>query len=65
MTVRLDGAYWRNNVFENVIVEYDGGPMALENAVFINCVFKMKLDPAADQLTSNVISDSSITKMFR
>jgi hypothetical protein len=65
VTVKLDGGYWRNNIFKNVVVEYDGGPMALENAVFIDCVFQMKPDHQADQLASNVISDSSITKMYR
>ncbi len=64
-TVKLDGAYWRNNIFKNVVIEYDGGPVALENSVFIDCTFLMKPAEQADQLASNIISDSSITKIYR
>jgi hypothetical protein len=63
-TIKLDGGYWRNNIFKNVVVEYDGGPMAIENAVFIDCVFQMQPVQRADQLASNIISDSSITKIY-
>jgi hypothetical protein len=41
LTVRLDGFFWKDIVFENVHVVYDGGPMAMQNVRFINCTFSM------------------------
>jgi hypothetical protein len=39
MTQKLDGFFRKDIVFENVRIVYDGGPMAMQNVRFINCVF--------------------------
>ena len=30
---------WTNDVFENSLIRYDGGPLSMANVVFINCTF--------------------------
>jgi hypothetical protein len=63
----LDNTYWRNFVFEDVDVEYDGGPMALENVVFIDCRFHMgtKPNPQTDKFANVLLTQNRITELFR
>jgi hypothetical protein len=58
---KLDGVYWRNFTFTNVQIEYDGGPLALENVRFVNCTFKMRYSVRADQFAGLVLADNSVT----
>ena len=61
---KLDGGYWRNFVFENVTISYHGGPMALENVLFINCTFQMNEAPQTDKLGNTLLADNRITGLF-
>jgi hypothetical protein len=36
----LDGITWKNIVFVNSRIRYEGGPLALENVTFVNCTFQ-------------------------
>jgi hypothetical protein len=38
----LDGLRIRNAIFEGVRIEYDGGPLIMEDAYFVNCTFEVK-----------------------
>jgi hypothetical protein len=38
----LDGLRLRNAIFEGVRIEYDGGPLIMENTYFVNCTFEVK-----------------------
>jgi hypothetical protein len=58
---KLDGVYWKNSVFINVRVEYDGGPMILDNVRFINCVFVMKYTPPAEQFADLILNQNLVT----
>src|ERR1700689_1043575 len=40
--VILDGLRLRNAIFEGVRIEYDGGPLIMENTYFVNCTFEVK-----------------------
>jgi hypothetical protein len=59
VTQRLDGAFWKDTVFENAHIVYDGGPMALQNVRFINCRFTMNYSRRTDRL-ANLILDQNI-----
>lgn len=61
----LDGVYWRNAVFENTEITYNGGPMALENVLFINCTFKMKPGLQTDKFANTVLAKNLITGIFQ
>ena len=38
-TQTLDGITWRNAVFVNTHIHYDGGELSLQNVTFVNCTF--------------------------
>lgn len=38
----LDGLFLRSVVFRNVTIVYSGGPVQLENVIFVNCTFVMQ-----------------------
>jgi hypothetical protein len=61
MGQKLDGAYWRNFTFENARIEYDGGPMILENVRFINCTFVVRYSPRGEQLAEMVLTQNAVT----
>jgi hypothetical protein len=61
---RLDGVYWKNFSFTNVEIEYDGGPMRLENVKFINCTFKMKYSDLSDKFDDALLAQNPVTGSF-
>jgi len=61
---RLDGVYWKNYTFTNVEIEYDGGPMRLENVKFINCTFKMKYSTLSDKFDDALLAQNPVTGSF-
>jgi hypothetical protein len=40
----------RNVVFHDTQIAYFGGPVSMKNVYFINCTFKMGVNPATQQL---------------
>lgn len=58
-TQKLDGTFWKDMVFENAHIEYEGGPMALQNVRFINCTFTMNYSRRTDRL-ANLVLDQNI-----
>ena len=61
---QLDGVYWKNGTFENIEIDYDGGPMILENVKFINCRFKMKYNIRSDKFDDMLLAQNPITGSF-
>ena len=61
---KLDGVRWKNFTFENVEVEYDGGPVILEGVRFVNCTFVMKDTAHAEQLADLVLGEAAVTGDF-
>jgi hypothetical protein len=60
----LDGVYWKDFTFNGVVIEYDGGPMILENVKFINCTFKMKFNKRSEQFGDRLLAQNPVTSSF-
>jgi hypothetical protein len=60
-TQKLDGLHWKDSLFENMQVEYDGGPIELENVRFINCTFIMKYSPRAETFADMVLTQNEVS----
>jgi len=58
---KLDGIFWKNYIFENSEIEYDGGPLLLENVSFINCTFKMVYSKPNEQFASLLLERTAAT----
>ncbi len=58
---KLDGIFWKNYTFENSEIEYDGGPLLLENVSFINCTFKMVYSKSNEQFASLLLERTAAT----
>lgn len=62
-TIVLDGAYMRHVVLRNADIQYDGGPIKLEDVYFVNCTFhsRFKLTPRTMDLSRQLLASASIT----
>jgi hypothetical protein len=60
-SIVLDGMYFKNVVIENAIVEYSGGPVKLENVLFVNC--KIQFSPAqkSRELGNLLLTSASVS----
>jgi hypothetical protein len=61
---KLDGFYWKDVTFIGDDIEYDGGPMVLENVKFVNCTFQMKYNIHSDKLDNMLLAQNPITGSF-
>ncbi|MGB9485543.1 MAG: hypothetical protein WCD04_05450 [Terriglobia bacterium] len=59
-SVILDGFHIRNAVFEGVEIHYVGGPVILENAIFINCTFVIGNNDPGRRLGESMLASSSV-----
>lgn len=57
----LDGEYFKNVIVRDAIVEYDGGPVRLENVYFINCTLRWHPSAPARDLGQQLLADASVT----
>jgi hypothetical protein len=57
----LDGFHYKNVIFENAHIIYNGGPVILENVGFVNCTFSIKITPNTLNLADKILSDPSTT----
>jgi hypothetical protein len=58
--VSLDLQDIRQVVFDNVEVHYSGGPLILQNAIFINCRFVLSYVPKVQQFAEAVVSSTTV-----
>jgi len=58
--VTLDGYRIRNAVFIGVHVVYNGGPVQIQNAIFINCRFTIQNGNAGAQFASKSITEERV-----
>jgi hypothetical protein len=58
---RLDGIHWKDSIFQNMQIEYGGGPVELENVRFINCTFVMKYSPRAETFADMVLAQNEVS----
>jgi hypothetical protein len=61
---KLDGVHWRNFTFTNMLIEYDGGPMVLENVTFINCTFEMRYSIRSGKVQDMLLAQNPVTGSF-
>jgi hypothetical protein len=59
--LRLDGLSMRSVVLEGVTLHYEGGPVVLENVVFINCQFVIENVVNGRALGSQLLQASNVT----
>jgi hypothetical protein len=62
-TIVLDGEYMRHVIIRNADVQYDGGPIRLEDVYFVNCTFHsgFKLTPRSIVLGREILTAASVT----
>jgi hypothetical protein len=61
-TIVLDGEYMKHVIIKNADVQYDGGPIRLEDVYFVNCVFhsRFKLTPTSIRLGREILTATSV-----
>jgi hypothetical protein len=59
--VGLDGTYMKNVIIRNSEVEYDGGPVSLENVSFVNCKFHFQRTPLAIDLGKSILMSAMVS----
>jgi hypothetical protein len=55
-TIVLDGEYWKDVIVKDAKVEYDGGPIKLENVYFVNCEFIVPQTPGGRAFANAVLN---------
>ncbi len=62
-TIVLDRAYMKHVVIRNADVQYDGGPIRLEDVYFVNCTFhsRFKLTPRTINLSRQLLASAAVT----
>lgn len=56
--IKLDGMRIKNVIFKDSKIAYDGGPIQMQNAYFVNCTFVMPLAPNVQNLAVAVLSST-------
>jgi len=56
--VKLDGHRLKNVIYINLQIEYDGGPVILENVSFINCSFVLQQNDNSSSLAKAVFAST-------
>lgn len=59
--VVLDGHHIRNVIFIGVHVVYNGGPLALDSAIFINCRFTVQRGQPGEQFLARSLDNERVT----
>jgi len=62
--VALDGTRFRNVIFDGITVEYDGGPLVMENVYFVNCELKLKIVKNSRNLAIAILAPSPSTTFY-
>jgi len=57
-TVYLDDERMRKVIVQNSVIEYDGGPLLLENVYFVNCTFDIRETPKDKQLGTSILASA-------
>jgi hypothetical protein len=59
--IGLDGMAMKNVVIRNTVVGYSGGPMSLQNVIFVNCTFLFPLNQESRDLGRALLASSAVT----
>lgn len=60
-SVWIDGTRFKNVIFRDSRIRYDGGPVEMENVYFVNCTFEFKHAPNSIRLSKTVLASSATT----
>jgi len=63
-TQTLDWGDWRNVTFEDVHIEYHGGPVMLTNVRFIHCTFGMSRTSTGARLVQAIVREPYTSGKF-
>jgi len=63
-TIALDGEYWKDVIVKDAKVEYDGGPLKLENVYFVNCEFIVPPTPGGRAFAGAVLEGGATNFQF-
>jgi hypothetical protein len=58
---KLDGYHWRNVTFINSHISYNGGPLFVDNVLFINCTFTMSYSVPADRFAGMLLAQEAVS----
>jgi len=56
VSVSLDGYRFKNVIFRNSTIKYDGGPLRMENVYFVNCTFEIPPNQHGREFAEKVIT---------
>lgn len=59
----LDGFHWKDVVFVNSLIRYEGGEVELQNTRFVHCTFQMSDTPRSNKVASYIALDQSYLKI--
>jgi hypothetical protein len=54
LTADIDGFHLKNVIFQDMVLSYNGGTIALENVYFVNCQFRFKSNVRSWALVSTI-----------
>jgi hypothetical protein len=57
--IELDGLRLRNVILRDVTIKYRGGPVQLDNVIFISCRFELDREPRGFQLAETLVASFS------
>lgn len=60
-TITLDDQRMKNVIVRNSVIEYNGGPVILENVYFVHCIFRMRYTPNGSHLGNELLASASTT----
>lgn len=60
-SIGLDGMYMKNVIVRNVVVDYGGGPVKLENVYFVNCTFRLKKTVPVREFSTRMLQAAAIS----
>ena len=59
--IKLDGYLLKSVVLRKMMIIYSGGPVQLENVIFVNCTFVLENEAAQRRFATAVLSNPEVT----
>jgi hypothetical protein len=60
----LDGGIWKDVIFRNCLIKYDGGSVSLENVYFEDCQFQLASSPKGEKLSEVLLASIAPNVQF-
>jgi hypothetical protein len=59
--IKIDGQFMKNVILKNMHIVYEGGPVALENVTFVNCIFDFGPGDKSQELGRQILASTAVT----